>query len=207
MADDDDDLGENTLKIIPFSGEPEDWLDWEFKFYSKAVLCGYVEIIDGEITAPDDTVTTPNDNQKKVRRLNQLAYHSLVVSCSGIALRIVRDARTTDTRKGDAKRAWDALKAKYAGTTTNVAIDLEKIFHECCLKNEDEDPDVWLQRLHHLRGRLRAMEIDKTDATIIAVIMSGVPDAYDMVKTSLSGSTKLQTLTLNELETDIWNFY
>ena len=42
---------------------------------------------------------------------------------------------------------------------------------------------------------------------MIAVIMSGLPDAYDMVKTSLSGSTKLQTLTLNELETNIQNFY
>ena len=51
------------------------------------------------------------------------------------------------------------------------------------------------------------MNIDKSDSTMIAVIMSGLPEAYNMVKTSLSGSSKLQTLTLDELETDIRNFY
>jgi len=51
------------------------------------------------------------------------------------------------------------------------------------------------------------MNIDKSDSTMIAVIMSGLPEAYNMVKTSLSGSSKLQTLTLDELETDIHNFY
>ena len=99
------------------------------------------------------------------------------------------------------------LYEKYAGTTKDVEIDLEKLFHECRLLDEDEDPDKWLQKLHLLWGRLKNMNIDKSDSKMIAVIMSGLPEAYNMVKTSLSGSSKLQTSTLDELETDIRNFY
>ena len=93
--------------------------------------------------------------------MNRCAYHSLAVSCSGVALGLVQDSKTGDNKKGNAKIAWEKLQDKYAGTTKDVAIDLEKLFHECRLKDEEEDPDKWLQKLHHLRDRLKAMKIDK----------------------------------------------
>ena len=94
MTDNNDDLGEKTLKVIPFSGEANEWLDWEKKFFSKAVLCGYADILDGNTAVPPDSVPNPSDEQKKARKINTLAYHSLTVSCSGVALGIVRDAKT-----------------------------------------------------------------------------------------------------------------
>ena len=66
-----------------------------------------------------------------------------------MALGLVRDSRTSDNTKGNARVAWIKLQEKYAGTTKDVAIDLEKLFHECRLKDDSEDPDKWLQQLHH----------------------------------------------------------
>ena len=95
MADNDDnnEILEKNTKAIKCNGDPGKWLDWEFQFYSKAALCGYAEILGGTIDVPKDNEATSNETNKTADKMNRTDFfHNLSISCSGVALGLVRDS-------------------------------------------------------------------------------------------------------------------
>ena len=48
---------EKTVRVIPFNGAYDEWVDWEARFLSKAFLGGYEDILDDpNIIIPEDYI-------------------------------------------------------------------------------------------------------------------------------------------------------
>ena len=68
------------------------------------MMKGYDEILDGTVLVPDDKTTKPTSSQEEAMKLNKLAYNELILACTDkIAFGIIKNAKTDNLKKGDAK--------------------------------------------------------------------------------------------------------
>ena len=201
---------EKTIEILPFSGHEYEWREWNKKFLAKAEISGYKGILEGTVTPPKDSDTydrrTKNGKKKeKLRQLQKDAYGQLILSCTGIAFGFVDNATSTAHPNGDAKLAWDNLNNKYAAMTVANRIELMQFFSSSRLHFTNEDPDLWIQRIEHLRGGLKNMNHDITDDNIIAHILTNLPSEYSEIVTSLEGD--INNLKYEDLKTRLRAFH
>jgi len=200
---------EKTIRIIEFDGTESKWVEWCDKFYAKCVILEVDEVLDGTISIPSDN--TPHDElgdeEKLAKRKNRVAYGQLSLSCIGVAHGIIRDAKTKENPKGDAKLAWDLLNKKYQSKEADMEVNLETMFNTCAPKDGTEDPDKWFQRLNHLRRRLDEIGKTKDDNSVISVILSHLPDEYASVRQWARKEARNKLLTLDDLMADIQSIY
>ena len=117
---------EKSIRILTFSGKKKDWNMWSEKFLAKASMRGYDEILDGTTKVEKDSVTTVTKEQEVARQLNKKAYNELVLSAvDSVTSGIIKSAKRTGIKKGDAKDAWDKLKTKYEPNTGQELLDLD----------------------------------------------------------------------------------
>ena len=118
---------EKAIRILTFSGKKEDWMMWSDKFMAKSMMKGYDEILDGTMLVPDDKTTTLTPSQEEARKLNKMAYNELILACTDkIVFGIVKNAKSDNLKKGDAKLAWDRLKTRYEPNTGTELLALIK---------------------------------------------------------------------------------
>ena len=121
-----DPQGERNIRVLMFSGEQNDWPIYGEKYLARAKKLGFKDILTGKEKVPNNTdaaTLDPSNNADKakikLRELNERAYEDLLLSMDGetikgkIAFRIVRGAKTSDIKDGDARQAWIRLEKKY----------------------------------------------------------------------------------------------
>ncbi len=151
----------DTIQIISFDGSALNWPDWELKFLARAQQKDFAGILRGTMQVPlaakSFNVSKPDEKiLKKHRDVNNYAYEELLLSImmtmdeGHVAFHIVTGAVDTDLPDGNAALVWKRLKDKYAPKLTPKKLELQRAFQVSCLKNSDQDPEVWIT---YLAGR------------------------------------------------------
>ena len=118
---------EKAIRILIFDGKKENWSMWSEKFVAKATLKGYEDILSGTVNVPTDDVATPSTEQKEAQKLNKIAYNELILSCTDkVSFAIVKNAKTTKHKNGNAKLAWGNLKTKFEPNTGSELVDINQ---------------------------------------------------------------------------------
>ena len=115
--------------------------------------------------------TTDKDDVKKIYEMNNHAYQLLVTSCTGIAFRLVNQAKTKNHQDGDAFLDWTYLKARYVPNGTSDLIQLSGQFNnKCIFEGKMQDLDEWFIQLELLRNRMATIDFayEKKDLEMIA---------------------------------------
>ena len=142
------DNSEKAIRILTFSGKKEDWMMWSDKFMAKAMMKGYDEVLDGTVIVPDDKTSRPTTEQEEARKMNKLAYNELILACTDkIAFGIVKNAKTKDLKRGDAKLAWERLKTRYEPNTGTELLALNKEYMSMELSDLKQDPEDFITNL------------------------------------------------------------
>ena len=106
----------DQLKTLTFDGREEKWREWSQKFLVKARVQGFGEVLLTDLGVPSEIKKNDEltEQERKIRRQNELAYSALLLSCEGAAFRAVERAVTEDLPTGDARQAWENLTTTYA---------------------------------------------------------------------------------------------
>lgn len=208
---------EKSIRVISFNGDQAKWRAWKLKFLAKATAQKYRDVLEGKVEVPNDDVvldaSKPEDATKiKAREANQIAYSALALSCEDAAFGVIEQAVTKVLPSGDAKMAWEGLGKKYEPKTKMSLVHLLKEFSLCKMGNSNEDPDIWLQELEHLRLRIKGAggnghEIK--DEVLMAHILANLPDTYSELVTTIESELEREfsEMTLDGLTTRLRNFY
>ena len=120
MSEDKDDL--KSIKVYKFNNTKENCHEFALKFRVQADSRGYVGIIDGTDTPPDEKETIEilvddkgevlqaKKDKLRARTANKKGYRDLVMSTEGISLNIVENATSDKLTKGDLKKPGKDLK-------------------------------------------------------------------------------------------------
>ena len=197
-----------TVRLYKFDGDEKKWHEWSNKAISLAHAKGYSSVYakDTKPCSDDEYETTEDTKVKTIYEKNDQAYQFLMQSCSGIAFGLVNMAKTKSLIYGDAFKAWENLRSRYAPHGTSDLIQLSGDFNKCKLDNEKIDPEEWFIELDTISSKM--MQIDesfgKKDAEMIAHIIDALPKGYSEVVTVVEG---MSSLTLQELKAKIRAFY
>jgi len=116
---------------------------------------------------------------------NDLAYHYLVMACMDHAFGYVQAAETADTH-GDSHKAWKDLCKRYNDVMENDLIALTTEYNSCKIKKASDNPCLWYVELEHLQWKMEHAGVQKkTEAEVVAFIMSQIPAEYEVVMSAL----------------------
>ena len=133
-----------------------------------------------------DETTADGKKDKQAREANEKAYNDLLLSCEEeVCFGAVDEAITEDLPDGDAKLAWDNLKARYESTTGASKIQLKKEFSDSRLEDVETDPDEWIADLERIRQRLKTMEAPITDTDFMVHILNNLTVEYENLVESM----------------------
>ena len=194
---------EKSIRILSFDGKKESWAMWSEKFLAKATLKGYEEILEGTILVPTDNVTELTDAQKKSKRLNRLAYNELILSCTDKkSFAIVKAAKTTKYKSGNAKIAWDNLKIKFEPNTGAELIDINQDYMNLEMES-GTDPEDFITELDELREKMAEEPFNEIigDRSFMIRILNAMPEEYDNLMETLEKELGDGTLTIDEIKT------
>ena len=118
-------LDTRTLGKPPnFSGKPEDWTMWSFKFETWASLLPMVrdksvdQILDWSVSRDEDDLMLTGMDERLLQP-SRTVYFMLAQLLEGRALAILRR-----TPRGEGLRAWKRMKAEYEGGDGSRAVVL-----------------------------------------------------------------------------------
>ena len=120
MGIDDESSG---VRLPTFDGTDAKWHVWKAKFVAYACYKGFEGILNGDEVSPGERDSAgvkivPSDNdEKRVKRNNTVAYASLIMACQSGPFGYVNGARSEEFPNGNAKEAWDKLVSTYASRT------------------------------------------------------------------------------------------
>lgn len=179
-----------AIRIISFSGKAEDWNQWSKTFIAINVAKGNEKVLE-----PDDpTVLADADKNKQV-------YGDLILSCQEpVTFGIIEGSISTAFPKGDARKAWKALKDKFEPTTGAAKVQLKKEFHQCKLSSVTEDPDVWITKLELKKRRLSVLGVTIIDEDLMLHILNHLPKEYETTIELCEEDLSKGTLTLTVLK-------
>mmetsp|Transcript_88220 Transcript_88220/g.172562 ORF Transcript_88220/g.172562 Transcript_88220/m.172562 type:complete len:159 (+) Transcript_88220:70-546(+) len=151
-----------TIRIIPFSGKEEDWNRWSKTFMAAATVRGYRDVLVP--IDPDEDAALEDNN---------LAYNDLILSCQeDISFGIVDESVSVAFPDGDARVAWQNLRARFEPNTGAAKVQLKQEFHQLKLTSADEDPDPWITTLELKRRRLQTLGAMMDDDDMILHILN-----------------------------------
>ena len=173
-----------------FDGSIRRWLVWETQFLARADRKQFYDVMTGIIEIPKDSEVieeTTSEGRKKLhaRRMNALGYEDLVTSIDtekdeGLAVfQIVKNSRNEDYKRGNCKIAWDAIVAKYSGSTTTSKVVLKKDFNKSEM-GEYEDPTVYITKMEGKRARMLEAGIEVSNEDFFIHIIGNLPEQYDI---------------------------
>ena len=201
---------EKSIRILTFSGKKEDWMMWSDKFMAKAIMKGYDEVLDGTIIVPDDKTTNPTPSQVEARKLNKLAYNELILACTDkIAFGIVKNAKTNDLKKGDAKIAWERLKTRYEPNTGTELLALNKEYMSMELEDVKTDPEDFITDLDELRTRMADDPFNEviTDKSFMLHVLNSLPTEYESIVETMERDLGAGILTIDDMKEQVRSKY
>ena len=201
---------EKTIRILTFSGKKEDWMMWSDKFMAKAVMKGYDEVLDGTIIIPDDKTNKPTTDQEEARKMNKLAYNELILACTDkIAFGIVKNAKTEDLKRGDAKMAWERLKTRYEPNTGTELLALNKEYMSMELDDLKKDPEDFITDLDELRTRMADDPFNEVikDKSFMLHILNSLPMEYESIVETMERDLGAGILTIDDLKEQVRSKY
>ena len=141
-----DEKNNTTIKVIPFSGKSVDWPVWSEKFLARARRKGYKNILTGKVKVPSDSEDFSNDSaavrkqKEELREKNEEAYEDLIFCINGesevgrVVFQLVRGAKTTNLKDGDARDAWEKLEGKFEAKTAPSRLLLKRQLNNLRMK-------------------------------------------------------------------------
>ena len=147
---------------------------WSRKFLAKAQICGYRIAFEGNLSVPIESLETQDKNDLESRKINQLAFCELMLSCTDtLSFACIDDARTKELSSGDSKKEWSNLKSKCEPSSGSSKLILKREFGERKLGN-NEDPDMWIMHLESIRRMLMTdHHIETTDEDMMLLLGYG----------------------------------
>ena len=143
--------GEETIKVIRFSGKKEDWVYWESKFLARARRKKYLDVLRGTISPKTEEefskITKESEKalEEEIREKNAYALEDLLLSIQTdnskgrIAASLVLSIKNEEYLDGHAHQAWTKLTKKYKPSSAPSLMRLKNEFQNEKLK-ENEDP-------------------------------------------------------------------
>ena len=224
-------LTESSIKILFFSGKPDDYLVWKSKQLAKAGRYGYLDLILGNTSLPTDAerlTAKAVDEDKRTKpqleilenwKLGCRGYEDLILAMNTtdpqgmVAWSLVERAKTPENKQGDVKLAFDQLEIKYAPPTAPNYMKLGREFINAVFTPPTSDPDMFIRSLEDLALRMNTIKIDgksdKTETDVILAILAKLPqDLYAIeihqVETNLANKVKV---TIESLRTELRTGY
>ncbi len=138
---------------------------------------------------------------------NDADFASLIVACKTGAFGHVNGASPTKFSNGSAKVAWEKLEAVYELSTMSDLVDLMDKWSKCVLIGEN-NPDIWFNKGAKIRDRLVKTKAPILDKTMVAHIITKLPEKYQPLVVGLKLFTTTNTVESIEKEVrDFWNCY
>ena len=180
MSGDDD----RYVTKAMFSGLSRDFQYWEAKYSARAAIKRFDDILDGSKTLRKKSVMDAEEDPAKkaedeiTKNMNLRAYNDLLLSMEqGVAFSIVRQCKSPEYPKGNAKLAFDKLKIKYEPKSVNCVAAARKEFHGRKLKKH-EDPTEWIMELGKMRQRLEDLGTSLNDEDMMYHVVRNLPRKY-----------------------------
>ena len=196
--------GENALRILTFSGKKEDWMIWSDKFMAKAMMKGYNEVLDGTIIVPEGKTINPTASQEEAMKMNKMAHNELILACTDkITFGIVKNAKTEELKKGNAKLACDCLN-----TGTKLLV-LNKEYMSMELDEIKKDPEDFIMDLDEIRTRMTDDPFDEviTDKSFMLHVLNLLPKEYESIIKTLERDLDAGLLTIENLKEQVHSKY
>ena len=206
---------ENDLKAIrtlPWSGKEEDWQMWSQKFIMRGMLKGYLKIMDGSVSAPDQSIDIDNlvhedgtnatedekEAARKARKLNNDGYVDLI-----FAMQDVKSFNLVQENEGMLYGAWTALKDEFEPSTGSDIVRLTKEFANSKLENAKLDIVEWLTDLEHKRQRLKLAGKVIEDLDFMTHVLANLPKEYLEISSRLERDLGKKILTVKEMRSEL----
>ena len=157
-----------TIRIVAFSGKPEDWNRWSKTFLAVTTARGMREVIKP---------TKPEEDQDEDQ--NDRVYSELMLACrDDVTFGIIEESISENFPEGDARIAWKKLCDKFEPKSGMMKVQLKSEFQQSKLVNMEDDPDVWINKLELIRRRLKVLKISIEDDDMILHILNNLPKEY-----------------------------
>ena len=77
-------------------------------------------------------------------------------------------------------KMWTALKDQYEPSEVDDYLELTEKFMNCKIASKHENPEIWFQKLEHIRSRMGSIDpiYTKNDLEIKAFILTKLPKDY-----------------------------
>ena len=165
----------SRLKIKPFTGVAEDWLEFKGKF--RAVL--HTEKLVSALTTVAPTSDATAMAAWKVADEN--LYYQLVLHTEGTASSLVWQFEAGT--KG--QEAWKALVDKYE-KAGNIGLTSLHRQLALCQMSEEEDPDAFIVRFERTASRLKTLGHTYDDKILLSMLLGKLPKSYHGLTSALN---------------------
>ena len=194
-----------------FDGTDAKWHVWKAKFVAYACYKGFEGILSGDEVSPGERDSAgmkivPSDNdEKRAKRNNTVAYASLIMACQSGPFGYVNGARSEEFPNGNAKEAWDKLVSTYESSNMANVIALSGQWTKCTI-NENENPDIWFVELDRIRERLSHTSSAISDGAYVAHVINNLPEVYKSLVVGKFGLASSE-LTIQEVKKNVRDYY
>jgi hypothetical protein len=183
---------EQRIKTIPWTKDST-WGVWSKQFLARAHIKGYKNILLGkDVVVSDkllkslDTKSDAGKEEARLRKLNDQAYHDLLLCFKDqVNFGLIEDAVTDDLADGDAAMAWKNLVHHHDPNTAANVVQLKSEFNSSKLKNPKKDPDEWISKLEVMRRKLKTMGHPISDMDMMIHVLNNLPKEYDNITDQL----------------------
>jgi hypothetical protein len=184
-------------KYITFSGDDSEWREWSTKVKATGQKKGWLKSLETQIVLLPDS--TEEAEVLKVKK-NADALYFLTMSCKETAFSYV------EMVDGSAHTAWTNLLTRYQDVDEDDLTKLHTAFSECVMESHLQDPAIWFREMDLCKRKIvTAGGQPKSDAEMIANIISQAPIEYKMAKMSIT-TNKIRVLAdVKKIYNDFWS--
>jgi len=141
--------------------------------------------------------------------MNTRAHADLLQCCTQdiVSFGIVDMAKDKDLMNCNTALAWKRLSEKFTGRNNAKKMKLIKQLNESRMK-KNEDPDVWIMNMQHLRQRIAECGKTIDNNELIMHILYHLPSEYDYINDQyLKDLDDEKEIELEDLRADLRHKY
>ena len=207
-----------SSKVLPWSGQQEDWPMWSTKFMIRGTAKGYGLIMKGVVKAPafdedienmvnpDDPMKSATAEQKKaakqLRQLNIEGYMDLIMSMND-----TRSFNLVKEKEQDLYGAWKALSNEFEPNTGDALVELMEEYNSFKLENVKVNVSDFISEMELKRQRIKLLGQDITDKMFMIQILASLPKEYVLLTTQLKREVARDSISLPELREELKGAY
>jgi gag-polypeptide of LTR copia-type len=175
-----------SIKIIPWDGNEENWLQWSRKFKALAICKGFYDILIGKVTVPTEEEYSEESNAEEKRKkknlikLNADGYGILVMCMDDL-----KSANLVQEHEYDLRNAWLRLCEEFEPTTGDALVELIDEFQHAKLDDAKKDISAYISDMENKRQRLKELQYPIDDKMFMIKILSSLPKDYILLTATL----------------------